>query len=469
MDATTRRLVDYTLGFAWADLTESARDLAVRHLADSLACAIAGYFTEPAQAAVRVASRVGSDTPVTVLGAGITSAPAYGAFANTVMVRALDWNDGMLARGGGHPSDLVAGLLAAAEVVGASGVELLEAMTLSYEVLGALGNAAPVHERGWDQGTFMGVAAALGIGRLYGLSADQLANAVSISIVPAIPLMVTRRGELSHWKGAATAAAILNATNAVALAREGFTGPSEPFEGRHGVIEQVSGPLELSLPVYPDGPRVVELSHLKAYPAETHAQGLLGIVPEIRAWTAIEEIASVEVEAYRIVYSEIGSHPSVWDPKTRETADHSLPYLLAVAMVDGEVTLDSFRPERIADPALRPLMAKIRIVEDPALTANYRPPGLEIAGNPCVRITIRKTTGETFAREVTFPKGHFRNPLTREDIDAKLQKICAGVVKDDVRDEIRAALWEVARAPDVRGLLALLGSFAADGAARGTR
>jgi 2-methylcitrate dehydratase len=456
MDRTTEQLVSYAAAWDPSMLTEPVRHAAIQHLVDSMACAIAGQSAEPARIAARIASAVRSDPGATVFGDGATTSPELAAFANTIMVRTWDWNDGMLAKGGGHPSDMVCGILAAGEQAHASGLEVLAAMTLSYEVLGALGNAAPVRDRGWDQGTFMGVATALGVGRLLGLREEQLANAVSLALVPNIPLRVSRTGKLSMWKGCATAAAVRNAAFAVLLAREGMTGPDEPFEGRTALWTQVTGPFEVSLPAHPGGGRVVQLSHLKRFPAETHSQALLGFVPRILAWTRVDEIASIEIEIYWQAWHEIGSDPTRWDPRTRETADHSLPYLLAVALVDGDVTLDSFRPERYLDPALRPLMRRISIRENPEYTAMFRPEGAGIAGEPRARIAVRRRDGATLAEEVTYPKGHSKNPMTDADIDAKLDATCRGVVSADCRERIREAWWNVADAGDIGSAIATM-------------
>jgi 2-methylcitrate dehydratase len=400
-----------------------------------------------------------ADRTATVFGAGFRSAPAYAAFTNAIMVRSLDWTDGMLAQGGGHPSDMISGILAAAETTGASGKDTLLSVILSYELLGGLGRVAPATTKGLDQGLFMGVAAAMGIGRLHGLDRTQLANAASMAIVPAIPLLVTRRGALSMWKGAATAASILNATNAVAFAKAGMTGPDEPFEGISGVMDVLTGRFDLSLPAYPGGKFVVEISHQKKFPAESHSQALLGLLPELRAFAGVDDIASIDVEAYAVLLNAIGRHPSVWDPKTRETADHSLPYLLSVGLTDGDVTVESFTPERIADPALRPLMAKVHITENPEFTAGYRPPGLEIAGSPKVRITVTRDDGATFHRELGYPRGHTLNPMSKADVDEKLAKVCAGVLSDARRDELGAAWWDIENASKIDGLMEQLADF----------
>jgi 2-methylcitrate dehydratase len=305
----------------------------------------------------------------------------------------------------------------------------------------------------------MGVAVTMAVGRLYGLTPDQLANAASMAVVPSIPLLATRRGSLSMWKGAATAWAIKNATDAVTYARAGLTAPSEPFDGISGVKEVVTGPFDLQLPSYPGGKFVVEISHQKMFPAESHSQSILALLPEIREFTSTDEIASVEVEAYQVLLNAIGSHPSVWDPQTRETADHSLPYLLMRGLVDGDITVGSFTPAKIADPALRPEMAKVKIRENTQWTADYRPEGLEIAGNPHVQITITRRDGEVFDRELTYPRGHTLNPMTKDDVDAKLAKASAGLIPDAERDALGAAWWDLEAAPDVSALMPTLADF----------
>jgi 2-methylcitrate dehydratase len=460
VDGITRQLVDYATGFDFDAVPTAVRDAAVNHVVDSIAVAVAGFRSAPAQVAVRVARTSTADRPATVIGAGVRTTPELAAFANAVMVRAWDWNDGMFAQGGGHPSDMLSGLLAVAEPRGLSGRDLLAAVALSYEALGSLGNSAPVRKLGWDQGTFMGAATALGVGTLMGLDEAKLANAVSLAVVPNVPLNVTRVGALSMWKGAATAAAVRNAVFAAQLAEEGMTGPAEPFEGGSGLQQLVTGPFELNLPAYPGGQTVVEISHLKQFPAEAHSQALLREIPRIRQWAPVQRVESIEVEIYWIAYDEIGSHPAKWDPHTRETADHSLPYLLAAAWVDGDITLDSFTQERIEDPALRPVMNRIAIRENPEYTAGYRPAGMEIAGSPKARIVVRRDDGAVLDEVVTFPRGHSRNPMTQADITAKFRSASAGVLPGDRTEEILAAWWGIEDTPDVSVLMRTVADFA---------
>jgi len=459
MDRTTEQLVDFALSFDTSELTEPVKEAALLHLVDSVACAVVGFTAESSRIAAKLARTVTGSPSATVFGHAFSTSPEMAAFVNTTMVRAWDWNDGMLARGGGHPSDMVGALLVAGEVAHANGPDFLTAMVLSYEVLGSLGDSAPVRDLGWDQGTFMGTATALGVGRLMGLSAIEVANAVSLALVPNVPLRVSRTGNLSMWKGCATAAAVRNAVFAVRLAQAGMTAPEDPFEGKTALWDQVTGPFELTLPRYPEGKRVVELSHMKQFPAETHSQALLGLVPAIREWTSVDEIKTIDISIYWQAYHEIGSHPSKWDPQTRESADHSLPYLLAVALVDGTIALDSFTPERISDPALRPLMAKISVEENVEYTAAFRPTGGSIAGEPRAHITISSTSGRTMSQEVTYARGHSKNPMTRDDVDLKLEVASRGVLSADAVEMLKDTWWNVLDVNDIGSALTTLARF----------
>jgi 2-methylcitrate dehydratase len=461
MDKITDQLVEFSRAFSIDDVTPRGRQFGLRHLVDAIACSVAGYCTESAQAAVQVARATTAARPATVFGAAYSSAPGYAAMANAVMIRGLDWNDGMLAIGGGHPSDMIPGVIAVGESVGASGRDVLEGVILAYEILGAIGNVANSHPRGWDQGLFMGPAIALAAGRLAGLTPEQLGHAVSLSIVPLAPLLVTRRGALSMWKGAATSVAVMHAINAITLAREGMTGPGEPFSGTAGVFDQLTGPFDLKLPAEPGGSWVVEISHMKQFPAESHGQALLALVPELREWSSVADIESIEIDAYLDLYNAIGRDRQAWDPHNRESADHSLPYLLAVALVDGDIDLNSFTPERIADPALRPVMEKVTIREDTEFSAQYRREGMELAGSPRARIRLRRRDGAQFEREVTYPKGHSRNPMTDADVDTKFVSAARGVVSDEHREQIRTAWWGVEQAERISDATATLADFGA--------
>jgi 2-methylcitrate dehydratase len=345
------------------------------------------------------------------------------AFVNTVLVRYLDCNDAYAARGTGHPSDMIPGVLAVADAHGAKGRAVITAIAAAYEVFCRM--ADEIALKGWDQGMYATVGMACGAGKILGLDHKAMGNAVSIAISTGIPLGATRVGELSMWKGCATAAAVRTGLFAAELAAAGMTGPSQPFEGRDGLWQH----LGVEAPKW-EGfgggakPFRVTATSFKAYPSVIHTQGPVGLVLELRRQLVPAEIDSLRVATYGEAVRRTATEAEKWDPQTRETADHSLPYLVAVAIHDGEVTPKSFAPSRVHDPALRPLIKKLTVVEEPEFTRRY-------PAESCTRIEVVTTDGRRLAAETSHPKGHCRNPLTDEEVEGKFRSLASGALGED--------------------------------------
>ncbi len=448
MDRTTQDIAAYAAALTFDQLPRACVDAAKTRLLDSVACVLGGFDSPPARIACRLASTISAAPGARVLGSGTLTAPDLAAFTNTVMLRFLDYNDTYVSLGSLHPSDIIPAALAAAEVAHNSGAQLLLSIVLGYEVAGAMSSAVNLRERGWDQGIYVAVASAVTAGKLLGLTVSELGHAVSLALVPHIPLRQTRAGELSMWKGCATAASVRGGVFAAQLARLGMTGPDEPFEGKDGLFARVTGQFDIRLPTRPDRYAIQE-SNLKLQPAEYHSQALLDLVPAILRRTPLDGIASVDIETYWMAYSEIGSEPAKWTPETRETADHSLPFLLGSALLDGGLWLDSFSEARLHDPTLRQLMQRIHVTEDPGLTARY-PKELPS------RLRITTHDGDIFTLATTYPRGHFRNPASAADVDAKFAAMANGVVPPARQAAIRDALAGVERYADVRELMSIL-------------
>jgi 2-methylcitrate dehydratase len=449
MDGTTQALARYVTSLRYADLPQRAIHEAKRHLIDSLGCALGAHRSEPVAIARRVAPAWTGHPHARLLGDGRSTTLEAAAFANSVMIRFLDANDTYITRGSGHPSDMLGALLAAAEAQDASGRELLLATVAGYEVFGALADQVPLRDRGWDQGVFVAPASAAGAGVLLGLTPEQMANALAIAVTASVATRQTRAGDLAMWKGCATAVAAKAGLFAAQLAREGMTGPTAAFEGRHGLWEQVTGRFDLGGLGGPGQPFAVERTNLKFVATEYHAQAPLALALALREQVSVETIDAIDVRIYAMAHSEIASEPAKWDPRTRETADHSLPYMLAVALTDGRVTPASFEPARYLDPALRPLMRRIRVAEHGEFTARFP---RELPSE----IEIRTHAGERFVARAEFPRGHARNPMTDADVVTKFRDLSA-----DVLDAGRAAsaldeLWRVERCERAASLLDLL-------------
>ncbi|HUN31239.1 MAG TPA: MmgE/PrpD family protein [Trebonia sp.] len=459
MDRVTDMIASFTDSMGADALGHGILHEAERRLVDSLGCMIGAVSAAPAVIARALAAEERGDFAASVLGLPRAASTAQAAvFANTVMVRYLDFNDTYFGPrgGGGHPSDLIPTALAVGEATGASGTETALLIALGYELMSRLQSTVKLRERGWDQGFYTGLAAAMMSGKALGLSHDQLANAAALAIVPHVPLRVTRAAELSMWKGCATADAARNGVWAARLARRGMTGPRDAFEGEDGVFARVSGPFELELPSRPDH-WVISQVHTKYRPAEYNSQALLDLAVEVREDVDLADVSSIEVQTYWLAYSEIGSEPAKWDPQTRETADHSIPFLLARALVDGDITSASFTPERIADPALRPLMAKITVTENRDYSDRF-------PGELMVRLTMRTSTG-TIEREASYPRGHARNPLTDQEIDHKFNDLVSGQPASGraIADRARSALWDLASVADIGAVTRELRELASNG------
>jgi 2-methylcitrate dehydratase len=434
MDRTTETLARYVTSLGYANLGPRTIQAAKWHLIDALGCALGAFESEPAVIARRVAPAWSGVPSARLLGEGRPTTPEAAAFANSVMIRFLDANDTYIARGSGHPSDMLGAVLAAADWKDASGMELLLATVVGYEVFGAMADQVPLRDRGWDQGVFVAPASAAAAGRLLGLSAEQMADAIAIAATANVATRQTRAGELAMWKGCATATAAKAGLFAAQLAREGMTGPTAAFEGRHGLGEQVTGPFEIGELGGAGRPFAIERTNFKFFAAEYHAQAPLAMALTLRGKVPIDEIDAIEVQIYAMAHSEIGSEPAKWDPRTRETADHSLPYMLAVALRDGRITPASFEPQRYLDPSLRPLMNRVRVAENHEFTRRF-PQEL------CSQIEVTTRSGQRFTERAEYPKGHTRNPMTDADVETKFRDLALDVLGAERVSAALQALW----------------------------
>ena len=435
MDPTTEYLSDYACRLTYEDLSPEAVHQVKRTLVDTLGCGVGAFDSEPASIARRMASRVQGNPPARILGTAQESSTDLAAFANTVLVRYLDCNDAYAARGTGHPSDMIAGVLVVADAHRANGRAVITAITAAYEVFCRLADEVPL--KGWDQGMYAAIGATCGIGMILRLDRKAMGNAISIAITTGVPLGVTRIGELSMWKGCATAAAVRTAVFAAELAAEGMTGPNHPFEGRDGLWQHVG----VEAPKWGDfgggaKPFRITATSFKAYPSVVHTQGPIGLVLDLRQQVATAEIESVHMATYGEAVRRTATEAEKWDPQTRETADHSIPYLVAAAFQDGGVTPATFSPSRVQDPALRPLIKKLKVVEEPEFTRRY-------PAESCTRIELTTTDGRRLAAETSHPKGHHRNPLTDGEVEGKFRGLASGVLGAEECDRMLAEVWDL--------------------------
>lgn len=409
MDATTGRLVDATLAARFDTLPQEVVAACKLRLLDSLACVAAAYRHPLSIAARELAGRYRAHSGATVLGSGMRVAPEMAAFANGVMLRVLDLSDMYRTKSGGHPSDAIAAVLAAAEIGARDGRSLVAAIAVAYEAYCSGCDAIDFNSKGWDQPVYGVVASALAAGKLMGLDRDRLGHALSLALVPNMAMYQTRHGELSSWKGCAGANASRNALFAALLAQAGFTGPEAAVEGKHGLWDAVG---RFEWPAMTEACRRILRTHIKCFPICYHGQSAVWAALAIRDRVAIERVEEVRIDTYRTAFDLMAGAPSRWAPATAETADHSLPYVVARALLDGRIDEDAFRAEALRNAHALELMARTKVYEDPALTARYP------ASSPC-RVTVRSTDGAEVCSDVEFPKGHANDPMSAAEIEKK--------------------------------------------------
>jgi 2-methylcitrate dehydratase len=445
MDRTTELLSHYACQLTYQDLPPQVVHQVKRTLVDTLGCALGGFHAEPSAIARRLASRVASTTPARILGTKDASAPDMAGFANGVMVRYLDYNDSYFSPGGGHPSDMIPAILAVADPLGSDGQTVITAIVLAYEVFCRLSDALVIGDLGWDQGMFSVIGAACGAGKVMGLDRRAMGHAISLAVVPNLPLGVTRVGELSMWKGCAAACATRAGIFAAQLAQEGITGPEAPFDGPRGLWDQAVGqsvalePLDHGRGSF----RIMETS-FKFFPSQIHTQGPIGLALELRSAVTPSDIAAIRIRTYRTAVRS-ATDPQKWDPQTRETADHSIPYLVATALHDGAVTPASFDGTHLHDPAVRRLMATMTVEEEPEFTQRF-PEELNC------RIEITTSAGQQLMAHTAYPKGHQRHPLQDADLEAKFRHLADGVLTEQQSRAALAQLWSLEQAPNLHAL-----------------
>ncbi|MFH1933055.1 MAG: MmgE/PrpD family protein [Pseudomonadota bacterium] len=364
MDNTLELISDYATALQYNDLPESAIRAVKHRYIDSIGCALGAYLAEPSKIARRLCFSTESPLAARVIGSLQRTTPEMAAFANGVMVRSLDFSDAYKVKDGGHPSDAISALLAIGESVKSDGSNLITATVLAYEIECRFIEEIPLDQRGWDQPVYVVLGSTLGAGKLLGLSKEQLANAAALAVVPNIALYQSRVGELSMWKGGAAGMAARQGVFAALMAREGMTGPEEAFEGQFGLKNQVTGSFRLE-PLGGNNRQFgIERTNLKAYPVRDSCQLVIKAALDLRDQIAAKEIVALHVKTYDSAYRTAVAPRQLWAPQTRETADHSMPFSIAAALIDGDVSLETFSRRRYEDPDVLDLISRMRIEED---------------------------------------------------------------------------------------------------------
>jgi 2-methylcitrate dehydratase len=422
---------------------------AKRMIVDTLGCALGGYDSEPGRIARDMADSVTSKRPATVLFSNQQTSPDLAAFANGIMVRYLDYNDGYIGREAGHPSDSIPALITAAEVGRASGRELITATVIAYEMFCRMCDTLNFKPMGIDHVTIGGMASVLGAARLMRLSEAQIVEALNLQVAANVALYQTRIGNVSMWKGCAYANASRNALFAVELAQRGMSGPSPVFEGRGGYFLAVTRqPFELA----PFGGNGVPFKIMdclnKRYPLGQYSQSVVQAALEARERVGdARNIAEVHIQTLETAVLMMAGDPDKWRPHNRETADHSMPYTAGLALKYGSIEHEHFDDPYLHDPELLDLVSRIKC------TASAEANGREPEAMLCDLEVVLKS-GQREKIRVEYHRGHPKNPMSDAELEEKFRALARDLLPAQRVDALLEQIWTLDQAQDVGGLIA---------------
>ncbi len=448
-----QRLADYALGLRFEMLDPTTVEYAKSLIVDSMACAIAAFDERPVKVC-RDLALVPGDGVSTVIGTIRRTTMDLASFANGAAIRYYDLNDAYASKNSGavHPSDHIGACLAVAEAERASATDALTAIVLAYEINCRLIDATDAVPKGWDPTIYSLPAVALAAGKLMKLSRDQLVQAVALALNDHIPMGQTRTQTNSDWKGLADSEAERNAVFAAQLARAGLTGPAPIFEGRKGFFQMVASPADVDVGTFGDGKAhkfKINASGVKVYPAVVYSQtAIVAGIALAKKIGSVDRISTLEIAAHPRGYEQAGRDPEKWTPQNRDTADHSLPYLTARAMVDGDITNASYADDKLRDPKILALMKKTTVKPDPDFAKQPK-------GNaPATRLIATLTDGSTVTHQVDDMPGFPGLPVDRAGMEHKFRSNTQGRWPAAKTDAILKGLWEFEGTPDLHALMA---------------
>jgi 2-methylcitrate dehydratase len=460
------QLAEYARALNFDDLSKETVHEVKRRVIDSLGCALGAWDEEPCGIARNVASEFSAKNGSTIIGTTHKAPPDWAAFATGCCIRYFDYNDTYLSKEPAHPSDNISAVLAVGESVGASGREVITAIALAYEVQSRLCDAASIRARGWDHVTYGAFSTALAAAKLTKLDPEKTRHAVNIAGVACAAMRQARVGELSHWKGVAFANAARHGVYSALLARAGMTGPAPIFEGQMGFEKQLGVSLgnvaeKFAVPSVPSkfGPASMILkTSIKYWPAEYHSQSAIEAALFLRkqivdpaaaaasAEEALANITSVVIESHDAAVDIIGSEPEKWKPETRETADHSLPYITAIALIDGEVTERQFQPARFTDPKIWNFLENVRVERNAELSAIYP----EAVANI---VHVKLKDGRTLTKRVDYPLGNAKNPVSDAELEGKFNALVVPELGEERAKKIVDLAWKLEEAANLDTLM----------------
>ena len=431
--------------------SDTRQQLKIRIL-DALGCGVGALHGEPTRMIRGYINELGSTGHCTLIGGGFTDIDRA-ALYNSALIRYLDFNDSYMAKGETcHPSDNLGAILAAGEYIGAAGRDLMTALAVAYQVQCRLCDVAPVRARGFDHTVQGAYAVAAGVSRILKLDQSRTANALAISGTAFIALRVARTGKLSHWKGIAYPNLAACCTRATLLAKHGITGPLEVIEGEKGLMDAITGYFQMSWPGEDLGG--VGRTTVKKYNAEIHSQTAIEAVLTLlrRYRFSSTDITRVDVEIFDVAYNiigggEEGDKTTVF---TKEQADHSLPYVVAVAILDGQVMPEQYEQKRILRADVQELLGKVSVQSRTQFSERF-------PNEMACRVKITLNDGRVLEQETKDYEGFFARPMSWETAIQKFNEITTPHASAAQRTAIADAVANLEQVT-VRELMGRLGA-----------
>ncbi|HVH15207.1 MAG TPA: MmgE/PrpD family protein [Candidatus Angelobacter sp.] len=446
------KLSEYVHSINYDAVPENVIHETKKRIIDSLGCGIGAFNEGPVKISRKVAEAARDPKGSTFIGTRKRTTPDLAAFVNGIMVRYFDYNDTYLSKEPAHPSDNIGPCFSVAESEEATGKGLLLSIILAYEIQCRLCDAADIRHRGWDHVCFGLPSTALAAGKLMDLDSKKMTQAVNLALNSHITMRQVRAGELSMWKGCSFANAARNGVFSALLAREGMKGPSPIFEGEMGFFKQVSGPFQINIDDFGgrNGSFKIAETYLKFFPAEIHSQTSIWAAVEARKEIEKpDDIVTVEIASHEAGYTILGKDPEKWNPLTKETADHSLPYIVGMALLEGKIDNSTYSEKKFRDPKILEFLKKITVIEDKTLSSMYP----EAVAN---RVTVKLSSGRTVSKQVEYHKGHPKNPMSDGEVEEKFQRLTRKYLGKNRARRILDVVWDLEKSRDISKVISMM-------------
>lgn len=454
MEMLVDQIVTYVQGLSYADLPPEVVIRAKELILDSVGCAVGGASSPPARIAQAIAAETSSSRPATVIATGQKTSPDVATFANGIMTRYLDYNDTYL--GGGHPSDMLAPVLACADAVHGDGKAAILGTVLGYEVYcgtrdSVEGQFKAMGRRPYGNQTAFGpFGSAAAASKLLGLTREQTVHAINLAAVSHFPPS-GGPGQLSHWKACHLANASRAGVFSAMLASKGLTAPSGVLESAEsGYFQAVGTPFGFEPFDHSNASFRIMRSHVKAFPCGFHGMGPATAASQLhpRIVKDIAQVREIRVHATRISAQLMAGNESRWKPETRETADHSIPFVVAMVLSEGSLEVRHFDEEYYKRPEVRELMAKVRIVTPDTFEGEFH-------DVPAVLVDVELASGQVHSAKCVRPLGHPENPMTESDYERKFRSLASPLLPDARIGRLLDRLRNLEQVRDIGEVLAL--------------